>query len=284
MSYSQRREAAGGQGHIFFGGSSGLNPLAPEFKLSQRSSRVPPPPSASQIFELRQTGERGLGLFAVAHIPRGTLILVEKALFQTTGPQTQLAWGQYVRLDDSQKAAYDSLHAFNPEHLELEHTSWTCLRDFCRHIDDPNEVENAVAEHIRVMSIFATNNIRITENQLAVYATASRLNHSCAPNVVHTFNKRLRMLEVRAVRDIIPNEELLCNYLGMEAMYSVRSQRFEILRNNYGFTCHCKACSDETGASDRRRLLLEAIVWGLKQYDNNEPVTTLAPVPGEPNP
>lgn len=123
-----------------------------------------------------------------------------------------------------------------------------------------------IADQVRVMSIFSTNNFQTSSSALAVYATASRLNHSCLPNVHHSYNPTLKSITVHAVRDIHPSEELLTTYLGGESAYQVRAKRVEKLRAYHGFVCQCPACSDYSGASDFRRESMSRISWGLNQF------------------
>jgi hypothetical protein len=242
-----------------------LNPLAAEFK-PRSDSVIPPPPSATQLFELRETEHKGLGLFAIAQIPLGTRILCEEPLLKISDDGMHLVWGPYCRLGNAQKAQYDSLHPFQPQGTDFAQISRLRLIDHNDDTMDDEDVEDAVAEHVCVMSIFAINNIQVPPKELAVYATASRLNHSCTPTVHATFNSSLQKLTVHAVRDIQPNEELLITYLGAKGHYVDRATRVQRLRANYGFTCHCEACLNTSGKSDANRVTMYFLAWGLEQF------------------
>ena len=249
--------------------SSEMNPLAPAFSprfAHSDTAPLPPPPSASQLFELRKTATKGLALFATAPIPRGTLIICEQPLIRVTGESLHSVWGPYCRLSNAQKAAFDSLHGYQAKNLDFEQASRRSLIDPNDDSLDDEDIEELVADHVRVMSIFSVNNFRIPPFDLGVFATASRLNHSCVPNVHHSFNPSLKSTTIYAVKDVQPGEELCATYLGGEAHYFVRSQRIEILRSRYGFTCDCAACTDRTGASDGRRETMASIAWGLDQF------------------
>lgn len=246
--------------------NSEMNPRAEEFKPGSKTLAVPPEPSATHLYELRQTADKGLGLFATSFIRRGTEIIREEPLLKISENAIQNVWGPYCRLTTAQKAAYDSLHAFKPHGLNLEHASRCYLIDPNDDSLEEDDIEEMVQDQVRVMSIFAVNNFRLAPSGLAVYATASRLNHSCVPNVHHSYNPTLKRITVHAVRDILPNEELFTTYLGGDGAYQVRGQRIEKLRSAYGFICHCPACSDHTGTSDGRRELMSRITWGLTQF------------------
>ena len=160
-----------------------LNPLAQEFQpIVNPPPAPPPPPTAGKLYELRRTAYKGFGLFATRFIPIGTRILVESPLLTIPDDALHLAWAPYCRLSNAQKAAFDKLHDWAPRYLELDRASRVHLLDpFNRGVGGEG-VEAAVAEHIRVMSIFACNNFSVPCG-LAVFETASRLNHSCVPNL-----------------------------------------------------------------------------------------------------
>lgn len=246
-------------------GATSLNPLANAF-MPGSTSTVTPPPTASQLYELRETRDKGYALFATAFIPSGTRIICEAPLISIPENKIHLAWGPYCRLSNAHKAAYDKLHYFKPAHLNFEHVSRVHLLDPNDDSLDDEEIEELVAEHVRVMGTFAANNFAATRGGLSVFETSSRLNHSCVPNVHHSYNPTLQKQTVHAVRDVQPSEELVTTYLGGQGNYYVQPQRSEILRQSYGFTCACPSCSDRTGDSDGRREYLANIVWGLQQF------------------
>jgi len=146
------------------------------------------------------------------------------------------------------------------------------LIDRCVGSMDPEDYKEIIQDQVRVMSTFACNNFQCGEG-LAVFATTARLNHSCVPNVHHSFNPTLQKQTVYAMRPIQPGEELCTTYLGGGGAYQVRAQRIESLRTNYGFTCACPACTDVTGQSDGRRELMGSIAYGLQvfQYGGQVP-------------
>lgn len=223
-----------------------------------------------------------MGLFATEVIPAGTCVICEPPLLRIPENQLHLAWGPYCRLSNAQKNAYDSLHRFKPEELDLEHAARMYLIDPKDTSLDDEDVDELVQDQVRVMSIFSCNNFESKPSPAvfgqAVFETAARLNHSCVPNVHHSYNPTLKKLTVHANRDIEAGEELCTTYLGGPGNYYVRSQRLEILRSNYGFTCKCPACSDATGASDGRRNLMANLAFGVQVfYDGKQQGSTPTP-------
>ncbi|TKA69494.1 hypothetical protein B0A55_07989 [Friedmanniomyces simplex] len=243
--------------------NSALNPLAANFEPT--GYVTPPVPAASKLYELREIGGKGLGLFAISFIPIGTCIIAEQPLLHIHENALHLAWGPYCRLSNAQKKAFDALHFHKSNHLHLEHASRLNLIDHTDHSLDAEDVEELVQDQVRVMGTFACNNFQCGKG-LAVFATTSHLNHSCVPNVHHSYNPTINKQTVYAVRDIQPVEELCTTYLGGQGAYYVRAQRIESLRNNYGFTCACASCLDMMGQSDGRRELMSAIACGLQVF------------------
>lgn len=267
--------------------SSDLNPLAASFQPS--SIVVPPEPglepatvSASSSIEARKTADQGFGLFATKFIKRGKLVICEAPLLSIPENAVHLVWGPYCRLSNAQKATYDSLHVYHPPTNDLEQVSIALLLDPTDDSLDEDDINELIADQVRVMSIFSVNNYLIPPNGLGVYATGSRLNHSCVPNVHHSYNPTLKHMTVYAVRDIEPGEQLYTTYLGGAATYEDRTRRIEQLRFTYGFTCTCPACSEPTGISDAHRQLLAHITFGLQRYSEGaEPQSPF--IPDSPN-
>lgn len=164
---------------------------------------------------------QGLGLFATTFIERGTLVISEEPLLKIPGHEAYLVWGPYSRLGNAEKAAYDSLHSFEADYLNFDQASRTRLVDYTDDNLDEEDIDEMVTDHCRVMAIFATNNFLIPPSELGIFVTASRLNHSCVPNVHHSYNPTLKSATVYAIRDIEPNEELLTSYIVCEDTYLV---------------------------------------------------------------
>ncbi|KAI6864735.1 hypothetical protein KC334_g20169, partial [Hortaea werneckii] len=260
---SEDTEATTAMSHSSSLGNSHINPHAKSFAPPALSNQTP---TVANVFEMRKIADRGCGLFATEHIPIGARILCESPLLRIDENGLHRAINAYEKLPVSQKAAFDGLQFFKPELIDLEQASrFDPIERQDKRLDDDQLCDAVVADHVRIMGIFAANNFSAGKG-LAVFEKASRLNHSCVPNVHHSFNPTLQKQTVHAVRDIQPGEELCTTYLGGPGCYYIRSQRIEMLRSNYGFTCTCTACSDPSGASESRRQLMANLAWGLQQY------------------
>ncbi|KAI9606417.1 hypothetical protein KEM48_001782 [Puccinia striiformis f. sp. tritici PST-130] len=81
---------------------------------------------------------------------------------------------------------------------------------------------------------------------------AVNLNHDCRPNVAYKFNNETMQVEMRAMREIAPGEELTISYI---KLVQSREKRQKKLHGTYGFHCGCSLCSlsdAESDASDGR--------------------------------
>lgn len=246
--------------------TSPLKADAPAF-VPMTYGPLPPPP----MFEQRKVADKGMGLFATRDIRRGTLVISEKPLLEIVQNRLDLAYHEYLRLPVGKRAAFDALHCYLPSKIDAEHDARVCAIHF--KISE-NELPHYIAEHARVMGIFACNDFQLANGHLGVFNTTSRLNHSCIPNVHHTNNPVLGEETIYTIRDIKAGEELLINYLGPRATYDMRNTRIAQLREAYGFTCQCNACTDATGTSDQRRDILSGIFYGLNEFAAGTPSDT----------
>ncbi|SMQ54278.1 unnamed protein product [Zymoseptoria tritici ST99CH_3D7] len=242
--------------------SATASPFVPSSPTSSTEhGSLPAPLFKSQLFELRETLDKGFGLFAISDISAGTRIICETPLLEIPQNQLHSAWLYYCKLTPQAKAIYDALCDFAPSNL-----------DFDQAVRIPNDCPDKAgmwAAQVHAMKIFSVNSFRLYNGHLGVFALASRLNHSCVPNVHFHSNAQLGKSTVHAARDIQAGEELLGNYIGAQIAYKTRAQRTKHLHLNYGFLCQCPACSDITGTCDRRREALTLITWGLNEFKNN---------------
>ncbi|KAL8744593.1 MAG: hypothetical protein Q9184_007982 [Pyrenodesmia sp. 2 TL-2023] len=193
-------------------------------------------PSTGNYFVIRKSGRRGLGCFARRHIPRGTRIHVEKALFS---------------IRDVEKEEFMSPATRERLRRELVKLRPNQLRDYL----DPTFTNAQDAEKDR----FELNNFEMTQNddgtsQRGIFVEAARFNHSCLPNAWFNWNPLLGnerrpqgRLTVHATRDIARNEEILINYQH-EHNYSEKTDRRRNLRRKYCFQCTCQACGNSARA------------------------------------
>ncbi|XP_064634402.1 SET and MYND domain-containing protein 4-like isoform X2 [Lineus longissimus] len=80
----------------------------------------------------------------------------------------------------------------------------------------------------------------------AIYPTASLMNHSCKPNIISSFHND--MLVVRATREI-PKGEQVYNCYGPHHKKMNTSERQQILKDQYFFSCKCEPCQQREDRS-----------------------------------
>ena len=80
-----------------------------------------------------------------------------------------------------------------------------------------------------------------------VFEIISRINHSCKPNAVMTWNKRLEQGTIFAITGISEGDEITISYYAdlHSQLRSIR-ERCTMLFESHGFVCLCPACGPST--------------------------------------
>lgn len=92
------------------------------------------------------------------------------------------------------------------------------------------------------------------DNYLCLFPEVSRVNHACRPNANAKFSSKTLLMEIRALRDIIPGEEISIAYGQVDLQYE---ERQKLYTQNWGFACTCELCAaskDAIAESDKRRM------------------------------
>jgi hypothetical protein len=95
-----------------------------------------------------------------------------------------------------------------------------------------------------------------------VYNHISRVNHSCTPNSAHTFNIALFSGQLRAVRDIKKEEEIIVTYCDIDMTTAARQKKLE----PYGFQCTCPSCSDPRSDDKLKAIIKSAQGLGVYRH------------------
>lgn len=119
--------------------------------------------------------------------------------------------------------------------------------------NDTEDCEMTESLAARVVNIWRTKSYMLDDgialDSAGVGLTASRLNHSCVPNVYTAYNSNTGYITVQAVKPIAAGDELCTAYINGAG--KLRSQRRAQL-SMWGFTCTCVACADGHDESRRR--------------------------------
>ncbi|KAM0789928.1 hypothetical protein ACM66B_006768 [Microbotryomycetes sp. NB124-2] len=218
--------------------------------------------------EVRQVAGKGRGHVAVQPIKRGTLLLVQKPLALGTkqSDRKNLVVGAnvmtesidgYPSIDAISQVAYrwlDDDETYKRKVLSLSSEDVPPSSD-CDH-PPPDSLDISRLEAIFVRNSFHVESLVDHPDYsgdgihaaIALYSTASMLNHSCIGNVTYSFI--LGLMFVRARRNISPGEELVDSYVQAG---STLDERERILAK-HGFVCPCTLCfwDRRQHVSDRR--------------------------------
>ncbi|KAF2668065.1 SET domain-containing protein [Microthyrium microscopicum] len=102
----------------------------------------------------------------------------------------------------------------------------------------------------------------------------SRFNHDCRPNAHYYFDPMTMTQYVHAIREIMPNEEILINYTDGETPYQERQAATMV---SWGFACSCSICrqpADHIAASDNRIAQIHSIKEKLNDWTTPQPDRT----------
>ncbi|KAL8686652.1 MAG: hypothetical protein Q9218_006958 [Villophora microphyllina] len=217
--------------------------------------------SLKKRYEVKMLYGKGLGAFATENIKRGTRIMCEKPLFRTRTLNIMQVPAAFAKLSKSDQDQIRTLSHYKLGNVDAQRL---------KHLHDHPEVQKAAAnisakDQVVIMAIHQTNCFEADDGSV-ICLDASRINHSCLPNVNHTWNKNIGAETIHAARDIAAGEEPLTTYIPGSRTYDQRKQALSI----YGFTCSCKACEISTGhgkASEERRERLLDIDQALAMHD-----------------
>lgn len=220
---------------------------------------------AKNTFEVRNAPGKGLGMFAKKRIPRGTRIIEEEALMVVPEMSFSAILPVFVGLGPKARAKFMELAGAEDE-KEVGRVA-RFLEEEERRLGLSQRIDMGYTDQARTRMIFRSNSFNIDRQTSAIFPTASRMNHSCLPNVYNTWNENIRRLTVHALRDIDTGEEILTTYIPATLDREKRNDKEHL--GNYDFVCSCPACDSGSGffeESAPRREIMVAIVKQLAPY------------------
>ncbi|XP_027871865.1 histone-lysine N-methyltransferase SMYD3 [Xiphophorus couchianus] len=132
----------------------------------------------------------------------------------------------------SQLASMLELYVQQEEDSDLTQEVTSALPTSCR---DPLSLIAKVT-----CNCFTISDGELQEVGVGLYPSLSLLNHDCRPNCVMVFEGE--RLQLRAVQDIRPKDELTISYI---ETLSLTEERQKQLQEQYHFICHCQRCSSK---------------------------------------
>ena len=209
------------------------------------------------LFEVLESGLKGMGGFATRDIRVGERILAERPLVR---------WRMVPDL--SKVDATSQLDALVDALSQADQEKFFAL---CQNTEHGT---TKCAMGIWKSNAYATDAGHEVGACSSVFALACRLNHDCCPNTHVVWNDRIGMQTVHALREIRKGEEVFVAYLGGDAD-GTRAARQSQLQQKFGFACTCHQCelSGATlDASETRQRRINEIICRLK----TKPSDTLA--------
>lgn len=205
------------------------------------------------IFIVRPSEGKGLGVFALHDLEIGDIVMREAPILKINPPD-------YVRGTGYPMALVTEL--VRKEFDKLSPAAQVEVMSLTYHA---TAVEEATMDKLGI--IFRTNAYN-TDEQIGLFPKIARINHSCRPNTSYYWSKKLNRRVVYASREIKKGEEFFVSYIGLLSTHEERQNRL----NRYGFKCTCEACAAKQAlkaVSDQRRVEIS------KAFTDFEPQLTL---------
>ncbi|TFK31355.1 hypothetical protein BDQ12DRAFT_694272 [Crucibulum laeve] len=214
------------------------------------------PPSPNRLnYRIESTPNMGLGMFAAHPLKMGDLILSERPLLVVPRSMT-MSIGAPVGFTPEQ---YRQALMFEWEkYLEMAVNRMFPENRKAYYALANNHSEDGSG---RILGILRTNGYdvggdfydkKLGKHDGAYSATCdkmSRLNHSCRPNVSHSFDIASFSFQLRPVRDIQAGEQLFYSYCKCDQPAAARQKALE----PYGVRCTCESCLGDATESDELR-------------------------------
>jgi hypothetical protein len=213
-----------------------------------------------KLYEVKAAARKDLEVFAVQDLKRETRIMCERSLIHLTRRSVMNVLGVFAKLSSNEQALFLSLCCRSLGDRDAERSSIMRTQQSLELSAETFSVE----EQIKIMAIYDTNAFEAGEESI-ICPEASRINHSCVPNVHHCWNSSIGRETVHAVRDIAAGEEILTTYVSICIGQGERKKQL----SHYDFTCDCPACDTSTaygGGSENRRTRLFRIDQELAMH------------------
>ena len=207
------------------------------------------------LFEVLESGYKGMGGFAIRDIQVGERILAERPLAKwQSGENEGLAAGALAAVIDALPLA--------------EQQRFFALSQCAQH----GSTKSALG--IWASNAYPTDGGGESGVCSSVFVQACRLNHDCRPNAHIGWNDRIGMQTVHAVRLIRKGEEVVVAYIGGDAD-GTREARQHQLQRKFSFVCKCPQC-ELTGASLERSETRQRRINDIVRRLATKPSDTLA--------
>jgi tetratricopeptide (TPR) repeat protein len=238
---------------------------------------------------IRETTDRGMGVFAAKAIKPGELVLCEQA-FHIAQPQDS----RHKLVNTSSKTVGGAAHPHDGLYYavldKIRNNPATWGKQFFELYDGGYEPKTPLIEVDGTVIIdtfrvwitcqrncYGSPTLRTSDqasgeddapNPCGLWLRASRINHACAPNATRSFLGSLML--IHATRAIDAGEEITLTYCPSVAETDERRKR---LSNYWHFACYCALCAMETGGTVKQRDRLQRLLATLADFQNKHNCT-----------
>ncbi|KAG9663163.1 SET domain-containing protein, partial [Aureobasidium melanogenum] len=219
--------------------------------------------------EVRQTQDRGRGLFASQDIRMGDLILCEKAFMaahpddRTPNSRSQVWLDSVQKVIDNPSQSKDLLGLYagqpNTSLTSAPMIDGTPVVDTFKvsRLLDLNGFSFAVGRESQAYGTSARMTMT-TPKSTGLWIRIANANHACLSNAVRSFIGDLIIL--RAARDIKDGEEITISYQNPAPLLEDRQK---VLSNSWGFRCNCLLCTSEASLGVKMQTLADHVETSL---------------------
>lgn len=223
--------------------------------LPPASSKTSTP---SPCFEIRDAGNKGVGVFATRTIPAGTLIVKETPIL--TFPKNNV-----LMTPEEVETAYAGLSKEGKKRFNALRT----IIDMPNRCTDPVLAVIDTSDPFWMIFLHFNSNACSSEVGCGVYDIICRFNHACVPDAERVGPAHEHM-ECRANSDILKGEEITVCY-SPYLFYMTFAERCENMPEmGFKWICECQLCAGplaERQVSDMRRRLLRHLTILTKGFD-----------------
>jgi hypothetical protein len=229
--------------------STAANAIAAALTLTESVGKASVEP-----FEVRAIPDKGFGIVATQTIPRATTILLDSPrIIASAQFPSYLSHTQGALLFD--RALRQLPQADRELVLSLDKSlGGTDIEDIMK--------TNAFACQL--------HDGGEDDSYMCLFPSVARINHACRPNAHARFVPKTLLMEIKALRDIKPGEEIGISYGKVDLKHA---ERQKLYREGWNFGCTCDMCVDTEYAiagSDQRRARFAQV---RKKLDNLTPET-----------
>ncbi len=192
--------------------------------------------------EVKQSPNKGHGLFAIDTIPAFSRLLEDDALLSLAqGEDLPQLWEKYCALPEELKTDFDLLSY--PD--EMEERESNMISKLEQRGYSPLEAKSMARVNSRWQAnAFKTGQPNIGSSgshqwAYSLFTKVARINHSCTPNACAHYRPS-GVEVVHALRDIKADDEIEIAYFDLTMPWADRQARAKA----WGFQCSCPACSD----------------------------------------